>query len=399
MMKRLLNPQPLPYLAVALGALFAAACASKTADLGQDQDAGRTAPSPIYATTPPPTATAGGAQTSTPWKLVERSGPINAFGVDGGVVFWLAPFFGWTGGGTYLNRCKVDDCAGTLESWFIVDMGLGSSAASPAIAFDIGFAYWPDQAGEIGRCPRDDCSSYTRVNQSAPADWFLLDGPDLFLATRGALLRCSAANCDATLTRAPMQAPDGAAPFTGARQMVADQDYLYLATEGWATADFRILRARKDGTSAFEILADNNPESGPAIGGIAVSGDSIFWTEGTEPGSVMACLKSGCAGQPRVVVSGLHWPRFLAADAERVYVVETPQLPSYGPDRLLSCPLTGCSEPTVLIQNAGIGGEVLVDDRFVYVAGADPAFLLADRDPVTGASLPETPGFIAVVPK
>jgi hypothetical protein len=400
MTTRLLNPQPWPYLAVSLGALLGVACASKTADLGQDRDAAAGAyPTPIYATTPPPTAADGGvpAATGTPWKLVERSAPVETFGVDGGVLYWFASFFQRGGGGMYLYRCNVDDCASTLMSWCIVaNMGWGGDNTVPSIAFDAEFAYWPDQGGEIGRCPRDNCSSYTRVNPSAPADWFVLDGPDLFLSATGALLRCSAGNCDATLTRVPLQAPLGVAPFTGAKQMVADQDYLYLATEGHVTADYRILRARKDGTSAFEVLAENSPESGAAMGGIALSGDSMFWTEWTEPGSVKACLKSGCAGEPRVVVGGLHSPQFLAADADRVYIVESPTL---GPDRLLSCPLAGCSEPTVLIQNAGIHGKVLVDDRFVYVMGDDPALMLPQQDPVTGSSLPETPGFIAVLPK
>jgi hypothetical protein len=58
------------------------------------------------------------------------------------------------------------------------------------------------------------------------------------------------------------------------------------------------------------------------IGDIAVSGDSVFWTEHVALGSVKACPKTGCTGAPRILVSGLHLPLSLAADAERVYFTE-----------------------------------------------------------------------------
>jgi hypothetical protein len=377
----------MPYLVALAAGLLGAACGAKSVDLGHDQDGAPAANSsgPICATTPPPAANDGAAPvaTKTPWTLVERSGSIQTFGVDRGEAFLLAAPSGSMTGMT-LSRCYVDDCAATLQRWPVADGGSWTGAELAPIAFDGEFAYWPGMGagGGIDGCPRDDCTFPDNV--LAGVSSFLLDGGFLYSTIGGALLRCTLSNgyC-ATVTGIPMQAPAGAAPFGGQTQMVADQEYLYLLDAK------RILRVRSDGSSKFEVVTEGEE----VIGHMALSGDSVLWTEYAALGTVKACPKAACAGQTRVLAGGLHFPRSLAADDQRVYFVE-PRVPGGDSDRMAACSLSGCAEPTALIENAGVDGKVLVDDRFVYVVGDDPN--VAAQQAVT--DLPAA-AFIAVLPK
>jgi hypothetical protein len=371
-------------------ALLGVGCASKTADLGNDPDASPapTPSGPAYATTAPP-ATAGAVPTTTPWKLVEGSGMIQTFGVDQGEVFWLAPIIVGQEGplplstttGLALSHCKVDGCADTLQSSRVAETTWAADGTLPPLGLSSQFVFWPDGISVVDYCPRDNCASPSKVNPDSASGWtYVLDGPNLFLAGDGGLVRCAADNCNATLTPVPVELPDGVARLDSRNRIVADQDYLYTVN------GYRILRMSKDGSMPVQVVVDGEA----FIGDIAVSGDSVFWTEHVAFGSVKACPKTGCVGTPRILVSGLHLPLSLAADAERVYFTEPreasralnqcsspgfsypcPPTTVPGSDRLSSCALGGCAGPTVLAENAGIAGMVLVDDRFVYVLGSD----------------------------
>lgn len=106
-------------------------------------------------------------------------------------------------------------------------------------------------------------------------------------------------------------------------------------------------------------------------------------------------------------------------DNDNIYFVEPRNIPPYlglrgtqGVDRLSRCSRLGCAEPTVLLENAGLGVQLsdlcangnstahfVKDQQFLYTAICDPSRQL----PQTHIGVPEPPGMIgcgiAVIPK
>jgi hypothetical protein len=202
-------------------------------------------------------------------------------------------------------------------------------------------------------------------------------------------LRCRASDCDTTLERVQLEAPAGAAGFSPGNQIVADEGYLYATSY-----DQRIIRFPQDG-GTFEEVAMAGSDG--LIANIAVHGENVYWLESEyssnydAPGRVLSCPKTGCQGEPKLVVDNLVKPIDLVVDDTFVYFTEPRYLCQScsdtstepdGPDRLSRCSIEGCASPTVLVENAGLGFELngqctaatphlVMDDSYVYFATCD----------------------------
>jgi hypothetical protein len=79
-------------------------------------------------------------------------------------------------------------------------------------------------------------------------------------------------------------------------------------------------------------------------------------------GKVMKCAKTGCNGQPIVLMSGLGDPAYaLAVDGTNVYAAE-----SQNPSRVVACAISGCPAPKLLTTSATAVGGLAVDSENVY---------------------------------
>jgi hypothetical protein len=97
--------------------------------------------------------------------------------------------------------------------------------------------------------------------------------------------------------------------------------------------------------------------------GIAVDASYVYWAN-RDAGSIVKCLRSGCAADgPIVIGSGVESPRGVAIDATSIYWVNSGD-GGYG--RVFKCPLTGCVDKPTLLTTWQIQNKT----NDVHVAGA-----------------------------
>jgi hypothetical protein len=165
----------------------------------------------------------------------------------------------------------------------------------------------------------------------------------------------------------------------------------------------------KDTTAAFEVLGELPPTK---LAAITVYGDNIYWVENVALGQLMSCPKSGCAGTPTTLMTGLNKPTAMAFDESSLYVLEPPVStepqsatpPSVVPitvtqtGRILKCPLTGCDNPQVIYTSTTEAKmeNLVVDDRFVYFSGN---YCAEDNLTFSYPGWSDGCSFIAAIPK
>jgi hypothetical protein len=128
--------------------------------------------------------------------------------------------------------------------------------------------------------------------------------------------------------------------------------------------------------------------------GIAVDATDVYWT--TSHGEIYRCGKSGCAGTPTLVTHTLAGMDAIAVDDANVYAAGA---------GLLSCPKSGCAQPTVLTIVDLPTSFLVTDGLNLYwprVTTLFPAHGAVFRCAVSGCSAPELiaaadqPGGIAI---
>jgi hypothetical protein len=361
-------------LVILSGALMS--CAGKAVNIG-DSDP-RDGLGPIYASSPPPTQdNVVDAARPTARKLVDQEIGVEGFTADAGHVYWIANTWNestaWPASTRSVRSCATTDCRSTLKV-LPIPQTASEGGQLYTISVNATRLLWNNFESEykVSFCPRDNCSAFDTLGFGGRISGFNVDATRIFFNDANGLVSCSIADCAGTAARFPITFPQGEPTFGGWTLLAMDDEYLYVG-------DSRVLRAKKEGTDAVETIAQ-----GAYPGLIAVHGGTAFWAESGPLGRVRACPVTGCVGEPRLIVAGRNDVQGLIADDENVYMTEslggenTPQLP-HGSARLSRCAVTGCAEPTVLVESEGLDGSVLMDDAFVYFGGRK-----CTGDPVIG---------------
>ena len=362
-------------------------CSGNVVDIGKNQNAEPAEPAepagPVYAVSAPPDQ---GDDVSPPAsRLVDKEWDIVSLAAEGGQVFWIAEYILANVDhrrhslAMAVHSCSATHCKDSHEALEIHGNDIAWSAADlldMSLAINRTDVFWSDPtlSNAAGYCPRNDCSTKNELLDPMLDSFskfaFGVDDTYFYYALERRtsdrdlkLEKCEVADCTNTISRFAMTAPPGEVPYDGTSQIALDGDYLYLLS------GTRIIRVRKDGVGSFEVVTRDQQN----VGAIAVRGESIFWTESVLFGRILTCPVSGCIGEPRVVASSLKTPHDLALDDEYVYFTYPLDagltIGTSSSDRLLRCPIAGCSAPTVLAESLGISGPVVTDDQFVYFTG------------------------------
>lgn len=425
------------------------ACSEKIADLGNDsgkeKDAAQPAPAPVYSMgIPIEWGDAGSSGGIAPVRLVDKErigciggardsvtgtdlgyAAVTSFIVDSGRMYWLSLTGVMLDDDYYLRSCDVSSCAQTLTSSapFPAEgiqcesflQGLWMQLSSNQVLWqEVGTGYSLSMANTAAD---STISSVTLPIPSLGLPFVsgipIVDRGFLYAATQqNTLIRCGLLDCFNSLERFAMTPPSGVAPLSTSLVyysgiVAQDNDYLYLVDMPTDAGGNRLLRVAKDLSASFEVIV---PDTQTTSNTFRVHGDTVYWVEHVAMGRLLSCPKSGCVGSPSVLMTGLNNPTGLATDDTSLYVLEPPltvlsltrntltdayffSATVSRPGRILKCPLTGCSDPSVLYTTTDEIelDQMMVDDRFVYFRGNYCSTL----------SVPDVPscGFIAALPK
>jgi hypothetical protein len=271
----------------------------------------------------------GGATVLVAGRFLSYGSVLRNIATDGESVFWsddgLDASFGTSETGGGLLRCSVTGCDNSPQ---VLDPFPVEGIAAAAGRVYATYAY----GGKVATCPTSGCASPPDLLWSAESGGLnsqtvaiVADATDVFWTTQGRVMRCALTGCDNTPT----------------------------------------------------ILASSGDAYVWSLGPIALSADTVFFGHGLffdgstqRDGEILACAKSGCAGNPTVIATSAYGPTNLATDGIDVYWIERdapmPQAGS-GPYALRRCPVTGCAgPPATLVSGLANAGDLAIDDTHVY---------------------------------
>jgi hypothetical protein len=379
---------------------FIAGCSAKTVDLGVN-GAGS---DPVYSNTVSvPLPDSGSNLPQVPTHIVDHGQNgcgygqlMNMYTVDAGTLYWV-----WPDNDTSvtLRRCAVEHCADSVvKLTTVAAAGMACQLPVPknSTQSDGDEIYWINPVINNVSSQVLMAASKT-VASSSSIVWSRYDWGQSYLVSEGilyattaqnTLIQCQASDCASTQARYDLVPPDDHS-MNALSIIGLDEEYIYLSV-ATGTPPTRLLRVAKSPHAPVEVVLSMWPTSASDF---VVQGDSVYWVEAVSLGQLLSCPKTGCANnKPTVLMSGLETPTGLAADDDNLYVLEPPVPFDSRPGRILKCPQSGCSEPTVLYTstNEVSMGQLRVDDRFVYFAGTDCA---------EGTVWASPCGFIAAIPK
>jgi hypothetical protein len=257
-------------------------------------------------------------------------------------------------GAARLRTCSKVDCAGTATA-FADDQIVAAAPDRTSVYF-----VSSNPPNTLYACSADGCSSRRNLILRDMAIDGILAGDESQVYWLSAyyrqLYRCPASGCGAVPELVAELDQD---VFT--TQLVAAGDSLFYM-DGTNTLA-RLQRVPKDGSSPPLTIATiaNLSELN-----LAANSESVFWTDDTH--SVWSCPLTGCASGPRRIVGPGNYRTKLAADDLGVYwleVIQHTEDPSDFGQRVLACPLSGCSgAPTALTPESSYA--FAVDRDHVY---------------------------------
>jgi hypothetical protein len=273
--------------------------------------------------------------------------------VRNGVVYFTSTFL-------TVARCTVDDCAHTL-SQLASNQGIPRGLtvddtnvywANAGFPFDGGVFDGGGYAGSIATCGLEGCAGGNPVvlapTEGRPVD-LAVNASALFWTDdyNGLVRSCSVGGCG--------QNPTTLATDHSTLSGVA----IDLTSIYWAEAVLgNIIKCPLTGCGSFTPFASG--QVGPAK--VDVTNDTVFWSAS---GAIMSCPTSGCGGAPRVFAKGQSSPYAIAHDATNLYWTLFEH-----DGQVESCPLSGCTAPTVLADMQDLPSSVAVDDTSVYWANS-----------------------------
>lgn len=253
-----------------------------------------------------------------------------------------------------VEKCHAKDCTNTL-----VQMTSGQGFPK-GITTDFTNVYWANEgfvssgsfAGGIATCGLAGCPSGKATvlapTESGPYDVVVDTSAVYWTDEFGELVRsCSVGGC-------------GGAPKTLATDVTLLSGIAIDATSVFfaETKLGNIIKCPLAGCASLTPFASGqmNPTK------LDIAGATLYWAAN---GAIMGCPTSGCSGAPAVFAKNQTNSYAIAHDATNLYWT---LLDNVG--EILSCPLAGCTTPTVLADMQAQPQSVAVDDVSVYWANS-----------------------------
>ena len=326
------------------------------------------------------------------YEVLQMEFVIGGMALEPGHLYWQAITFNpppmWSANSTtfFLRSMNLGQDAGAMSSLATATVAGGqdyyptaSNSTPSGLQIDGDWLYWPSHdyatnGDGVSRCSKLNCSAGEFLGNTGPVDslavangiiyWLKTDITNLVTS----IYYCDATNCVSSKTQIPMTAPPGAVEFTRSSGLFVDDAYLYTATNS-APGSSNIIRVRKDGTGIFEVIASGSGYSQNFI----INGDNVYWPSISADGipNILSCPKSGCPGQPTLLLSTNLGIDILAADGNNIY------FSGYlghrdDQNRLIyelgRCPLSGCTNPDYLAISYGSFKDILSDEQYIYFA-------------------------------
>lgn len=338
-------------------------CSSTALDLGDDGSVGFTNP---------PRAADGTFDETVPWTIATETWSAGAVGVDASRVYWSAWDRDYSA--QKLRSCVPDDCARTLITY-------QNSQYAGGFATTTSNLYWRGGSG-VRTCPIKGCSGDPLALNLRPAmastivDFAIGDGSLYSLLTDATVQKCPLSGCPAE-TDAELVAALDANPI----RLASDDATLYVST---TTGPIGAIVANPNARSQFvrgsgSIVAIPKDHSRPArviatgpfyVAGLAVNSSNVYWTDGYA-GTVSTCPLSGCT-EPPLVIANVQSPGNLLVDERNAYFIPnidhstvTPPTADYFD--IVECPLEGCLDsPRVLVSGTIATGALAQDADHLY---------------------------------
>jgi len=297
---------------------------------------------------------------------------VQKLAVDDERLYWIGtnPAVNGVGSGWSLHSCQKRDCATTLVTY-------ASELYSTYEDFAVrgGQIYW-EHLEALVACPIAGCVGLPRTVVDALQIWVAAFDDDRIYTFDQSW---------SDFASLPLVQPGplrAVAPAHGVTAVALHDVYAYwLTSKG---ADMQLLRARKDGSSAVEGIADTVRFTQSYDFSFATDSTSIYWTSNALVGSITRCPLSGCTGTTAETVLGpLRAPQKLLIDGSTLYYVYEAGYYQYA---LARCTLPACQSPEPVVDHLSASGALAVDDQSLYVAmtGGDTNPQHFIEDPVTG---------------
>lgn len=228
-----------------------------------------------------------------------------------------------------------------------------------ALVHDATTLFWTncaDGEGDVMRCSLVDCSGQKSLATTnfAPG---LIETADHLFWTEQSAGKLKSVSLDGGTVKELFSTFDGAP-----HRLVERDGYIYFTSiEYW---DVGVFRVKADGASGVEPI-----RTGTHAWGIASGGDSIYWSsEGLADGMIWrwAVGSAPDAGAEKPLATAVKDPYDVAADDKNVYWVTTGGDTSQPVGEVFSCPLTGCSKPTLIASGQSQPWRIIADAAGVY---------------------------------
>ena len=255
----------------------------------------------------------------------------------------------------YVGRINRHGPPAPLTMLYDYTQAPGEEPDSPvALTVDAQRFYFASENDGVYSCPLTGCAD------GGPTHSFAQAGTDLSQTTGLSLTN------DARLIGANNTEFD-VAPVTGTMTTLSNTNNAYKVLVDGTNMYFT-----RAGTMAVALTSGSNsrdvdPLADQYSGHLAASTDRVFWTSANnaQTGHVRSILKADAGGLTSYP-GGQADLRGIAVDATNVYWVSA-GAPGSRNGALRSCPIAGCTQPTVLLSNLNVGQLVSVDDVAIYI--------------------------------
>jgi len=300
--------------------------------------------------------------------------------VDEQRLYWTGGFAGYndrTGEtGIALHSCEKERCAESLVTYDAsrVDASVGFGVHEGAIYWTMNLSFDASHRLKVVSCAVTGCEGPPRVLYADIFNTILLGyGPDAVYLYD---------SVSQAIERMPYSGAAQPQPVAGTvnypQSLAVHGDYIYVLEPSSTDRTATLRRARIDGSTGFETVAERLKiigstdvyEAGrsPIYTNLAFDAAYVYWTSNTLTGSIQRCPLTGCVGGPESLSAAIRAPTGLRVDDEKAYFQYY--------DLTLGNALTSCSlphcEPSVPITNGLDDWNVVaIDDRYIYTATTD----------------------------
>lgn len=289
------------------------------------------------------------AQGDSPQAVYEGSAHVTAYAVDETTVYALLD-----DENRRIQRlvsCPFEDCARNLKTLTELPWpSTGYDLEPTNLSLSDGELFWTQRhpskqaSDSIVSCSTSGCADGARQIWVLPSSAntapdgnqglsLAVDADSVYWWQDQALMRCSRSDC-----RAPQSIAEGLLGYAPSSALLAYGPDIYLSSIG------EIVRIRKDGSAAVEVITRNDSH----LGSISVGENGLFFPTTVLTGGIWHCAMDGCGLEPEPVVGGQRWPRATMVDATDVYWVGNDRSTGFDGESLLRCPQSGCERASVL---------------------------------------------------